>query len=779
MMKAMKMRKGGRRRLLFPRICIKPGSAPAAACPAPATANWWWTLTSARRRNLRGLSRRKQRSIWRKRSGLAIGSGRRAAALLPEAATTAAAKLGEKSFAHWLRLIDYANASAPESLASILERTAQLLARLDLEGLESWLRIGIRMAEGDGKRRLRFFTMEDPAGGRWLRRLGGETGFSDMELRLRPFLAALWETTRCYGKHPQAHREPAHRRAGFYGMVVRLPASFPGFSAADGERLYRAAVAHIAAHLKFSRERFPLGGLKPTQVALVSLIEDARVERLAMRELPGLARLFLPFHTIGPSSAITAFALFARLARALADPSYHDPDPWVVKGRDAFGAAEDEWDSQQISRRIGDLLGNDLGQMRIQFDPKTYVVHPPYRDDNLGLWDFGDDYRQADEAEQVLSTARVRQEENDKQPDRVEPENKPDGEAGKVRMTKQPVDGMLVARYPEFDDATGRAAALDLGQGISARLRCSRQGRPVARAASLLGRQADGADTLGARQPRRTPAAARRRVASTSTPALMRPSRAASASRPARVSTPATNGAAATFRCCSCLTPRNRRATGSVTASRPCWMSSARRPPSWFFRPCPALAIRSRSPLSARIAATTCATRASRISINLMTTWRRPAWLACRAASRLRRVRLSAVPLVPISPVSGGSPGRFLVVTPMRRAVGHRRRGPALSGGGRAQGCTEPNPAWRQHVLRRAQFQRRFPSRPHLWPEERYQHRRSRTADRPVAEALSHARPLIVQAEATRLLIWEKERMEKRRAVASVNLKEFLAISSP
>ena len=90
------------------------------------------------------------------------------------------------------------------------------------------------------------------------------------------------------------------------------------------------------------------------------------------------------------------------MARALADPSYHDPDPWVSKGRDAFGAEEDEWDNQRISRRIGDLLGNDLGQMRIQFDPMTYVVQPPYRDDNLGLWDFHDDGPKAEEAEQVF-----------------------------------------------------------------------------------------------------------------------------------------------------------------------------------------------------------------------------------------------------------------------------------------------------------------------------------------------------------------------------------------
>lgn len=388
-------------------------------------------------------------------SGVAIRSGRRAAALLPEAAA-AAAKLGRDRYIIWLRCIDYSNAGAPESLPAILERMPQLLTQVDVEGLESWLRIGVRLAEGDPGRRLRFFTLEDLAARRWLQRASGQIGFVDMEPRLKPFLTALW------GDHPPLRETPpnapeqARRRASFDGSVVRLPSTFPGLSAADAEMSYRAAVAHIAAHLKFSPDRFPVGGLKPTQISLVSLIEDARVERLAMQELPGLARLFLPLHTINASSAATAPALFARLARALADPAYQDPDPWVTKGRDIFAAAEGEWHSQQLSRRIGDLLGNDLGQMRIRFDPKTYIVQPPYRDDNLGLWDFDNNELQSEDAEQVLSTARLRLEEDNERPDRVEPESKPDGAAGNVSLNAWQAEGVLAARYPEFDYVTGR-----------------------------------------------------------------------------------------------------------------------------------------------------------------------------------------------------------------------------------------------------------------------------------------------------------------------------------
>lgn len=388
-------------------------------------------------------------------STVAIRSGRKAAALLPEAAMAVAIKRGISQFEPWLRVLDFTAGVAPESLAIILERTEKLLGRLDLDGLESWIRIGVRIADGDPKKRLRFFSLEDPAGMHWLQRASGDPGFADFEARLRPFLISLW------GDHPRIRETPpnapeqARRRPGFDGGVVRMPSSFSGFQSSDVRKLYLAASAHIAAHLRFSHNRFSAGSLKPTQIALVSLIEDARVEQLAMRELPGLARLFRPLHTVETTS-VTAQALFARLSRALADPSYQDTDAWVNKGRNAFFDARNEWENQLISRRIGDLLGNDLGQMRIRFDPKSYVVQPAYRDDNLALWDFDDDDMQAAESEQVLSSRRLRQEESREQPDRIEQQTKPEEDVGQVQVSEYSAEGVPAARYPEFDYVTGR-----------------------------------------------------------------------------------------------------------------------------------------------------------------------------------------------------------------------------------------------------------------------------------------------------------------------------------
>ena len=71
-------------------------------------------------------------------------------------------------------------------------------------------------------------------------------------------------------------------------------------------------------------------------VTPLSLLEDARVEELALRAMPGLRKLWQPFHVALPNFTVSAVSLMARLARALFDDRYEDDNPWVVKGRAMF-----------------------------------------------------------------------------------------------------------------------------------------------------------------------------------------------------------------------------------------------------------------------------------------------------------------------------------------------------------------------------------------------------------------------------------------------------------
>ncbi len=180
------------------------------------------------------------------------------------------------------------------------------------------------------------------------------------------------------------------RRPRFLGSRIWLPSSalvgVPGSYAS----YLLAAAAHAAAHLVFGAGtgRFQVGALKPAQVAIISLLEDARVEWLARERFPGLARLWAPFHEAQARGAKTSGALFGRLARALHDAAYVDDDGWVSKAREAFFTDRDAWLDPSFVRDLGGRLGNDLGQMRVQFNARDYVVQPAYRDDNVGLWQF-------------------------------------------------------------------------------------------------------------------------------------------------------------------------------------------------------------------------------------------------------------------------------------------------------------------------------------------------------------------------------------------------------
>lgn len=154
-----------------------------------------------------------------------------------------------------------------------------------------------------------------------------------------------------------------------------------------GDQLCLAAAMHAAAHLRFSPAQLDRGSLKPIQQLLLGLLEDARVEMLAIRMLPGLHAMWLQFHLQNATEGSNVDALLRRLSRALIDPGFADPHPWVGKARRLFLAAMQlDPDKVQSLREIASTLGNDLGQMRLQFNPASYVVCPPYRDDNTHLW---------------------------------------------------------------------------------------------------------------------------------------------------------------------------------------------------------------------------------------------------------------------------------------------------------------------------------------------------------------------------------------------------------
>lgn len=153
-----------------------------------------------------------------------------------------------------------------------------------------------------------------------------------------------------------------------------------------------AAVAHAAAHLLHSPAAQPSATLKPLAQAVVAAVEDARVEQLLMHRLPGLRAWFLAgLRASLQPQGLSFTALVSRLSLALHDDGYADGNAWVDKARTLYAATRAQHGLQDYSafRRLAALLANDLGQMRVRFDPQPYAVPAAYRDDNSYLWDHG------------------------------------------------------------------------------------------------------------------------------------------------------------------------------------------------------------------------------------------------------------------------------------------------------------------------------------------------------------------------------------------------------
>ncbi|WP_082747938.1 nitric oxide reductase activation protein NorD, partial [Bradyrhizobium macuxiense] len=300
-----------------------------------------------------------------------------------------------------------------------------------------------------------YFALDDALSARLfgLGRSGDD--FARLERRLAATMVALWNKKPRFRKLAIAPTPPVPRRTSLAAGLVGLPEAFPGFEGERADAIYLAALAHAGAHFSHSVVRFPVGRLKALQLALVSLIEDARVEALALREMPGLHRLWLPFHTAAPSGQATAVGLMMRLARALIDPDYEDSDTWVSKGRTLFAAQSERWTDPSISREIGGLLGNDIGQMRLQFNAKSYVVEPAYRDDNLALWDFGDQSdAPAETIELAVDAVRIERR-DDAEGHSTDDTAKPDETLRARASAVTLLDGLPVASYPEWDYAAG------------------------------------------------------------------------------------------------------------------------------------------------------------------------------------------------------------------------------------------------------------------------------------------------------------------------------------
>ena len=154
------------------------------------------------------------------------------------------------------------------------------------------------------------------------------------------------------------------------------------------------AAAHAAAHVVFTRQTISAESLSPWQMALIGVVEDARIEALTMTKFPGIRALWAQLHTAQASQDKTAGDWLNRLARALLDPAYEDAHPWIAQGRlllaEALPRIQVNPYDNSVSWEIGVQLAHSYRELTQgqSFQPRTDGQTAAYRDDNRYFWAF-------------------------------------------------------------------------------------------------------------------------------------------------------------------------------------------------------------------------------------------------------------------------------------------------------------------------------------------------------------------------------------------------------
>ena len=309
-------------------------------------------------------------------------------------APTAAKRLGDAElFLKYLRFLSTLIAKAPRGVRPMLDKLEVLFGQLTLGGLRRWAMWGAHAHRTNYEEQIKYFGLNSKESLAMLQKERKGTLFVDVQRRINMYLRALW--ARDFFMKPTSG--DFETREGYKPFVedyfMHLPDAIDDFVREGAETVsglegYRAAAAHCAAHLVYTQTPISAEALNPWQMAVIAVIEDARVETLAVRKFPGLKTLWSKLHTITAAQSASAGDYLNRLARALLDENYQDDDAWIAQGRQLFAEAADKLDTNRTSWEIGVSLAHAFMEKRIPFNPRSDVLAAPYRDDNRYFWEF-------------------------------------------------------------------------------------------------------------------------------------------------------------------------------------------------------------------------------------------------------------------------------------------------------------------------------------------------------------------------------------------------------
>jgi len=284
-------------------------------------------------------------------------------------------------------------------LPDLLNQMPYLLSELSLEGIKNWIDYGINNYSNNPDRQKDYFCLQSADSKAILSRERHGTLFIDNERKLDLYLKALWQQKSYLIPYSNAFDQLRKPMPYYDHLGIRVPDVFDDKETVQGDikgiDRYRAVLAHIAAHQRWTTAIIA-DNFSPFQRITIETLEDSRVEYLAMREYPGLRKIFLSLHPVpqedacDPEKESCIRHRLAMLSYGILN-SNHD-----YKNHDLLECIQQFHDimrqDETTTKDVVQIAISYIAKTRRQSDQSPKVrfedTEVDYRDDNRHMWKF-------------------------------------------------------------------------------------------------------------------------------------------------------------------------------------------------------------------------------------------------------------------------------------------------------------------------------------------------------------------------------------------------------
>jgi nitric oxide reductase NorD protein len=296
-------------------------------------------------------------------------------------------------------------------LPEMFRQIPVLLAQLSLAGLKKWVEYGIRYYDDHPDRQKDYFGLQSADSRAVLQRERHGTLLVDNERKLSLYLRGLWQDDDMLIPYSGMYDELRKPVPYYDKLGIRMPDVYDDAHGVTGLDRYRATLAHIVGHRRWTTPIIA-DNLSPFQRMATEFLEDSRVEYLAMREYPGLRRIFAALHPVPQEDACdiekesTVRFRLAMLSRAILDPQHPYRNSDIIAFTSRFHELMETGTAG--TQDMADLAVSYIAKTRVKSDNfantrfEDTVID--YRDDNRQMWKFieeGDEEESFDEPRKI------------------------------------------------------------------------------------------------------------------------------------------------------------------------------------------------------------------------------------------------------------------------------------------------------------------------------------------------------------------------------------------